>query len=137
LFYECKSHIYFVVGGNAMAGAIVEVTDSRSQLQVTPVDYAGTVLIKLKRNNGWNWKEGSKRGRLEIMADILLFCGQQQGKTSIMYQTNLNYALLKRHLKYLMSHGLLSRDTKKYVTTEKGHRFLEIFAQLNDLLKKR
>ena len=52
-----------------------------------------------------------------------------------MYKTNLNYAQLKRHLKSLTSQGLLIHNKDKYVTTEKGYRFLELFTQLNDILK--
>ena len=51
-----------------------------------------------------------------------------------MYNTNLNYAQLKNHMDTLISQGLLAKYVNKYVTTEKGYRFLELFAQLNDLL---
>jgi predicted transcriptional regulator len=34
----------------------------------------------------------------------------------------------------LTAQGLLAKKTSKYMTTEKGYRFLELFAQLNDLL---
>jgi predicted transcriptional regulator len=118
-----------------MANIIVETTKPSSQLQIAPVEYSGTFLVKLKGNNCWSLAGGSKRGRLEIMAEILLYCDQRKTKTSIMYKTNLNYVQLKKHLRYLTSHGLLGREMKKYVTTEKEYRFLAIFAQLNDLLK--
>jgi len=92
-----------------------------------------TRLINLKRDNGWN-NSGAKRGRLEIIAEILLFCDRQKAKTSIMYNTNLNYGQMKRHLKDLTLKGLVTQSNGKYVTTEKGYRFLELFAQLNNLL---
>lgn len=53
-----------------------------------------------------------------------------------MYKTNLNYAQLKSHLKFLTFNGLLKHNKSKYATTEEGHRFLELFAQLNDALKE-
>ena len=53
-----------------------------------------------------------------------------------MYNTNLNYAQLKSHMSSLTAQGLLSKNLNKYVTTEKGYRFLELFAQLNDLLNE-
>ena len=104
--------------------------------QTALLKYDGeTRIVKLKQGNGWNITQGARRGRLEIIAEILLFCDQQKAKTSIMYKTNLNYAQLKRHVKSLTSQGLLARNENKYVTTGKGYRFLELFAQLDDMLK--
>jgi predicted transcriptional regulator len=77
---------------------------------------------------------GSRRGKLDIIAEILLFCEQHKTKTSIMYNTNLNYGQLKSHMDSLTAQGLLAKKLNKYITTEKGYRFLELFAQLNDLL---
>jgi predicted transcriptional regulator len=103
---------------------------------MAPIElHSENTLAKLRQSSSWSFTEGSKRGRLEIMAEILLCCDQQKAKTKIMYKTNLNYAQLKKHLKSLTSKGLLATNTDKYFTTQKGHRFLEIFAQLNDMLK--
>ncbi len=71
---------------------------------------------------------------MDIIAEILLYCERQKSKTSIMYNTNLNHAQLKGHIDSLTANGLLKRNLNKYVTTEKGYRFLELFAQLKDLL---
>lgn len=118
-----------------MPSNIVGATKLSIQLQREPIEYTDeTELIKLKQNNCWNFTKGSKRGRLEIMAEILRYCDQQKAKTKIMYTINLNYAQLKRHLKSLTSQGLLTTNKNKYATTQKGHRFLELFAQLNDIL---
>jgi predicted transcriptional regulator len=87
-------------------------------------------LLKHERSN----IKGQRRGKLDIIAEILLFCEEQKTKTSIMYNTNLNYGQLKSHMDSLTSQGLLNKKTNKYATTEKGYRFLELFAQLNDLL---
>lgn len=51
-----------------------------------------------------------------------------------MYRINLNYTQLKSNLKFLTSQGLLNHAMGKYATTEKGYRFLELFAELNDIL---
>ena len=88
----------------------------------------------LKHEREWNNTNGSRRGKLDIIAEILLFCEQQKTKTSIMYNTNLNYSQLKRHMDSLTFQGLLEKKLNKYLTTEKGYHFLELFAQLNDLL---
>jgi predicted transcriptional regulator len=98
-----------------------------SQLKMEPTEYAGeTKLIKLRKNS-WNFISRSKRGRLEIMAEILYHCNQQKTKTNIMYKANLNYAQLKKHLK-------LTANKNKYATTQKGYRFLALFSQLKDIL---
>jgi predicted transcriptional regulator len=92
-------------------------------------------LWRLKQGNGWNVNNSVKRGRLEIIAEILLFCDQHKAKTSIMYNTNLNYAQLESHLRFLISLGLLVRSEGRYLTSAKGYRFLELFAELQDILK--
>ena len=76
-----------------------------------------------------------KRSRMEIMAQILSFCFQKRSKTRIMYATNINYAQLKGYLNFLTSQGLLTQNSGEYVIAEKGYRFLELYTQLNDLLK--
>ena len=88
----------------------------------------------LKHEREWSVANASRRGKLDIIAEILLFCEQQKTKTSIMYNANLNYSQLKNQIKALISEGLLEKKLNKYVTTERGYRFLELFAQLNDLL---
>jgi predicted transcriptional regulator len=77
-----------------------------------------------------------RRGKLDIVAEILRFCEQQKTKTSIMYNTNLNYAQLKRHMELLVGQGLLAKDSNKFSTTEKGHRFLSLFGELNELIEQ-
>ena len=52
-----------------------------------------------------------------------------------MYNTNLNYAQLQIHLSYLTSLGMLIRERGRYFTTDKGFRFLELFAELQDILR--
>jgi predicted transcriptional regulator len=117
-----------------MPSNIVGVTKLNAQRQMAPMEYGCEIKsIKLRENNGCNFS-GSKRGRLEIMAEILCHCDQQKNKTSIMYKVNLNYTQLKKHLKSLTSQGLLKTNKNKYATTQKGYRFLELFFQLNDIL---
>jgi predicted transcriptional regulator len=119
-----------------MQGNIVGATKLNAQIQIPPLKYVNeSKLKKLKQGNGWSVTKGARRGRLEILAEILLFCEHQKAKTSIMHKTNLNYAQLKSHLKFLTAQRMLMYDTKKYSTTEKGYRFLELFAELNDILR--
>ncbi len=118
-----------------MASSILSETKLSAKLEMAPIEYAvETKLVKLRQSNGWNFTSSSKRGRLEIMAEILCYCNRQKAKTNIMYKANLNYAQLKKHLKALTSQGLLKTSKNKYVTTQKGYRFLELFSQLHDIL---
>ncbi len=78
-----------------------------------------------------------KRQRIEIMAQILAFCTKSSRKTRIMYKNNLSYAQAKDYLLLLTSQNLLAHNSDTYVTTEKGHSFLEAYAQLNDVLEER
>jgi predicted transcriptional regulator len=77
----------------------------------------------------------TRRGRLDITAEILTFCEQPKTKTSIMYNTNLNYGQLKRHMNTLTTQKLLTKKTNKYATTDKGHEFLDLFLRLNRLVE--
>jgi len=54
-----------------------------------------------------------------------------------MYKANLGYEPLETYLTLLTSRNLLAHNSDRYVTTEKGHRFLEAFAQLSDVLEDR
>ena len=121
--------------GNNMPSDIAGATNLNMQIQREPIEYANEAkLIKLMQNNGWNFAKASRRGRMEIIAEILLFCSQQRAKTKIMYNSNLNYAQLKSHLRSLTAQGLLMINKDKYATTQKGYRFIELFAQLHDML---
>jgi predicted transcriptional regulator len=105
-----------------------------TQIQLPSKFFTESRLLRLKQGNGWNFN-GVKRGRLEIIAEILLYCDQHKAKTSIMYTTNLNYVQLQSQLKFLTAQGFLSFNTGKYGTTEKGYRFLELFLGLYDILR--
>ena len=89
-------------------------------------------LLKYEKEK--NGSRDYRRGKLDIAAEILLFCQQMRSKTSIMYNANLNYAQMKGHLDGLLVHCLLEKKRNKFVTTKKGLLFLEVLAQLNDLL---
>jgi len=90
-------------------------------------------LLKHERERGG--AKGARRGKIDIISEILAYCEQPKTKTSIMYNTNLNYVQLKGHLDALLAQGLLIAEQNKFLTTEKGFRFLELFVELNDLLE--
>jgi len=76
-----------------------------------------------------------RRHRIEIIANILAICIYSRRKESIKDASNLNRSQLEDYLELLTSRGLLAHNLREYVTTEKGHRFLEAFAQLKDVLQ--
>jgi predicted transcriptional regulator len=90
----------------------------------------------LKHEKTRNNIKSQRRGKLDIIAEILLFCEQQKTKTSIMYNANLNYSQLKSHVDMLTKQGLLVKKQNKYGTSNRGYRFLELFAELNGLLEE-
>lgn len=51
---------------------------------------------------------GTRRGRMDLMAEILLFCEKKRVKTCIMSKTNVNYMQLKKYLDFLTVKGMLS-----------------------------
>jgi predicted transcriptional regulator len=51
-----------------------------------------------------------------------------------MYGAFLSHAQLETYLRLLTKRELLAHNSNRYVTTEKGHAFLEAFAQLSDVL---
>jgi predicted transcriptional regulator len=51
-----------------------------------------------------------------------------------MYKTNMNYSQLQSNLIFLSLRGLLDCEMDKYVTAEKGYRFLELFTEMQSIL---
>ena len=79
---------------------------------------------------------GSKRDRVEIMADILGLCSEPRNKTHVMYGTNLSWKMLQQYLSELQSRKLLEKQnqSKTYVTTDRGLDFVEKWKELQKLL---
>jgi len=78
-----------------------------------------------------------KRGRLEIIYEILSVSRQPTRKTRILYRCNLSYDQLQKYLQYLISHGLLmsfKKDRREFFQgTEKGKEFLDWYERLKTL----
>lgn len=74
---------------------------------------------------------------VEIIADILEQCLQQNSKTRIMYRSNLSFEGVNKYLIWLTSIGLLERDssTRKYQTTMKGEELLAGWSEMCRLLQ--
>jgi predicted transcriptional regulator len=80
----------------------------------------------------------AKRGRLEIIREILTISRKPAKKTSILYKCNLSFSQLQKYLEYLISHNLLANSKNDgktfYLITEKGIQFIEEYEKLNSLL---
>ena len=59
-------------------------------------------------------------------------------KTKIMYAALVSYDQMKENLAALTEKGLLryNEDTQTFSTTEKGLRFLQIYNQIDDMIKE-
>ena len=75
-----------------------------------------------------------KRTSLEIISEILKFCGEPRSPTKVMHKTNLSYEALKTYLAKLCSLGLLGQNSRKYVTSEKGRQFVLSLKDMEKML---
>jgi predicted transcriptional regulator len=80
---------------------------------------------------------GTYRGRLDIIADVLLVVSVDAKKTQIMYGANLSYRVLKRYLAETTAACLISfEDARKcYVLTDKGREFLGAYQKYSRISK--
>jgi predicted transcriptional regulator len=78
------------------------------------------------------------RSRTDIISSILKIAnGGVSTKTKIMYQAFLSHAQMKDYLIFLTQHDLIDYDVNAqvYKTTEKGLRFLDIYNQMDGMIK--
>ena len=72
-----------------------------------------------------------KRRRVDILADVLEVAVKGAKKTRIMNNANLSYSLLERYLEDTVGIGFLQLNNSLYETTEKGRKFLEMYARFS------
>ncbi len=78
------------------------------------------------------------RSRMDIISHILEVAnGGNATKSKILYKGFLSYAQMKEYLTVLTKTDLLSYDldTRTFKTTEKGLRFLDIYNQMDGMIK--
>jgi predicted transcriptional regulator len=83
----------------------------------------------------------SNRSRQELFATILKSAASNSEGTRItriMYDSFLSYTMISRDLNKLVKAGLLVNDPdiSRYKITDKGLRFLELFENMNDLIRR-
>ena len=83
----------------------------------------------------------SHRGRLDIIANILVAASGGVRKTAIMYRCNLSFRQLEIYLDFLQEKGLLnvftrqrSRASVLFETTDKGMDYLQAYRSLAALM---
>jgi predicted transcriptional regulator len=84
----------------------------------------------------------NRRDRLAIMCEILIEARTALIKTRIMYKCNLSYKQLTLYIEMLLKKKLLSKKIdddgrERFVTTQKGNRFIGKFQNLQALLQER
>jgi len=81
-------------------------------------------------NYNINWR---RRGKVEILADVLNAARDGARSTHIMYRANLNFHQRKKYLTEAINSGLVGvrvNSPLMYVTTEKGHKWLDDYRKL-------
>jgi predicted transcriptional regulator len=81
---------------------------------------------------------GKRRGRLEVIEDILKVADNPNGanKTRLVYMSNLNFNRLSSFLNFLLEKELLEKneDEKKYTLTIKGREFLRQLEKMQKMI---
>ena len=77
------------------------------------------------------------RSRTDITAQILEAANGGVTKNKIIYKAVLGYDQMNKYLMLLAKSSLLSYDfvTSSFKTTEKGHRFLDTYNQMDGMIK--
>ncbi|MFZ1038522.1 MAG: winged helix-turn-helix domain-containing protein [Candidatus Bathyarchaeia archaeon] len=86
-------------------------------------------------------REGRKRrGRTEVVCDILSEALEGANKTRLMYHCNMNFLRFNRYLEELLEAGLLVRvdsnpnNVVLYKTTDNGRELLRVLRRANEFL---
>ncbi|MEA1904520.1 MAG: winged helix-turn-helix domain-containing protein [Candidatus Hadarchaeota archaeon] len=75
-----------------------------------------------------------RRGKFEIIGEILSLTTEPSTKTSVVYRANLNFNIVNRYLDLLLRSGLVgvTEASSKYEVTEKGLEFLNAYRNLKE-----
>jgi predicted transcriptional regulator len=78
------------------------------------------------------WME--RRGKLEIIGEVLSVARNGARKTEIVYKTNLNFTRLASYIQYLEEKKFLETSDHTFKTTAKGEEFLHDYQKMRDVL---
>jgi len=80
-----------------------------------------------------------RRGKTEIIKDILELCKIPVKKTNIVYQCNLNFMIVKKYLESCLNNGLLEEERIgrriMYTTTDLGRDTLDTLNQTIQIIQ--
>lgn len=91
--------------------------------------------IKERASENFKDRVKKRRGRAEIIADILSAAMRETKKTQIVYKANLNFRRARKYLPYLEEKGLIENIGSEYKTTKKGKQFLRDYQKMDEQLK--
>ena len=81
-----------------------------------------------------------RRGRIEVIGDILSEALGGANKTRLMYRCNLNFMRFNRYLQELLDSGLIEsinpnpKGTIIYKTSEKGRELVRVLRRANEFM---
>jgi predicted transcriptional regulator len=75
----------------------------------------------------------ARRGKLEIIVDILTVCKDGALKTETVYKANLNFKRVDKYIPFLENRNLLEHSDNIYRTTDKGKEFLDNYYNMKEL----
>ena len=80
-----------------------------------------------------------RRGKLEVIADILRSIQNKEGKikpTHLLYKSNLSHAKLKEYVNILLEKGMVEekiiKGRKMYFMKDQGYKFLLEFERIKE-----
>ena len=90
-----------------------------------------TLEFDMPQTAGKRSKE--RRGKLEIMVEILAICSEGALKTEIVYKANLNFKRVGAYLPFLEKRHLIESSGPVFRTTAKGKEFLDNYYKVKEL----
>ena len=76
----------------------------------------------------------ARRGKVDIIADILKVAKGGSKRTRVVYETNLNFTIFKEYLDVLVERGLIERFDGQVYTTDRGLEYIRIYDDLYELM---
>ena len=78
-----------------------------------------------------------RRNHLQVLSEILELCETPRAKTYVLRESNTSFKLLEAYLLKLQTSGLieLQPQTRRYITTEEGQRFIESWINITAMLE--
>ena len=76
----------------------------------------------------------ARRGKVDIIADILKAAKGGSKRTRVVYETNLNFTIFQEYLDVLVERGLIERFNGQVYTTDMGFEYIRIYDDLYELM---